>query len=203
MGKKIESNLKNMILSLALISLAASAALGMVYNLTKGPIEQANKAKEVSAITEVLPAFDNDPTASAKEAEGLTLYKGAQAEQPVGVAIKTFTDKGFSGYFSLMVGFLPDGSIHNISVLDQKETPGLGSKMKEDKFKNQFLGKNPETYKLLVKKDGGDVDAITAATISSRAYCDAVQKAYDLWKAQLTEGSSDSEPADSLKGVNQ
>ena len=77
---------------------------------------------------EVLPAFDNDPTASAKEAEGLTLYKGAQAEQPVGVAIKTFTDKGFSGYFSLMVGFLPDGSIHNISVLDQKETPGLGSK---------------------------------------------------------------------------
>lgn len=203
MGKKIESNLKNMILSLALISLAASAALGMVYNLTKGPIEQANKAKEVSAITEVLPAFDNDPTASAKEAEGLTLYKGAQAEQPVGVAIKTFTDKGFSGYFSLMVGFLPDGTIHNISVLDQKETPGLGSKMKEDKFKNQFLGKNPETYKLLVTKDGGDVDAITAATISSRAYCDAVQKAYDLWKAQLTEGSSDSEPADSLKGVNQ
>lgn len=203
MGKKIESNLKNMILSLAFISLAASAALGMVYNLTKGPIEQANKAKEVSAITEVLPAFDNDPTVSLKTMNGLTLYSGTQADQPVGVAVKTFTDKGFSGNFSLMVGFLPDGTIHNISVLDQKETPGLGSKMKEDKFKNQFLGKNPGTFKLLVKKDGGDVDAITAATISSRAYCDAVQKAYDLWKVQLTEGSSSKGPADSLKGVNQ
>ncbi|HAQ64703.1 MAG TPA: electron transporter RnfG [Bacteroidales bacterium] len=203
MGKKIESNLKNMILSLALISLAASAALGMVYNLTKGPIEQASKAKEVSAITEVLPKFDNDPTASSKTTDGLTLYTGSQADQPVGTAIKTFTEKGFSGRFSLMVGFMPDGTIHNISVLDQKETPGLGAKMKEDKFKNQFVGKNPGAFKLLVKKDGGDVDAITAATISSRAYCDAVQKAYDLWKAQLTDGSSNTSAADSLKGVNQ
>jgi electron transport complex protein RnfG len=81
-----------------------------------------------------------------------------------------------------MAGFKVDGSINNISVLEQKETPGLGTKMKEDKFKNQFLGKNPNSYKMIVKKDGGEVDAITAATISSRAYCDAMQKAYDLVK---------------------
>lgn len=190
-----------MILSLAFISVGMSAALGMVYNLTKGPIEQANKQKEVSAIKEVLPAFDNDPTTSDTTIDGLTLYYGLKDGQNVGVAIKTFTDKGFGGRFDLMVGFLPDGSINNVSVLDQKETPGLGTKMKEDKFKNQFLGKDPANFKLIVKKDGGDVDAITAATISSRAYCDAVQKAYIMWQK---EGSHKDETngADSVKGVN-
>ncbi len=182
MAQKLESNLKNMVLSLALISLVMSGALGMVYNLTKGPIEEANKAKEVAAIKEVLPQFDNDPLTTKKEVDGLTVYTGTMSGQVVGFAVKTYTEKGFSGRFDLMVGFKIDGSINNISVLEQKETPGLGTKMKEDKFKNQFLGKNPESYKLIVKKDGGEVDAITAATISSRAYCDAMQKAYDLVK---------------------
>lgn len=182
MAQKLESNLRNMVLSLALISLVMSGALGMVYNLTKGPIEEANKAKEVSAIKEVLPQFDNDPLTTKKEVDGLTVYTGTMGGQIVGFAVKTYTEKGFSGRFDLMVGFKMDGSINNISVLEQKETPGLGTKMKEDKFKNQFLGKNPESYKMIVKKDGGEVDAITAATISSRAYCDAIQKAYDLVK---------------------
>ena len=182
MAQKLESNLRNMVLSLALISLVMSGALGMVYNLTKGPIEEANKAKEVSAIKEVLPQFDNDPLTTKKEVDGLTVYTGTMGGQIVGFAVKTYTEKGFSGRFDLMVGFKMDGSINNISVLEQKETPGLGTKMKEDKFKNQFLGKNPESYKMIVKKDGGEVDAITAATISSRAYCDAMQKAYDLVK---------------------
>ena len=78
-----------------------------------------------------------------------------------------------------MAGFKPDGTIINISVLEQKETPGLGTKMAEPKFKDQFNDKNPSQYILKVKKDGGPVDAITAATISSRAFCDAVQRAYN------------------------
>ena len=84
-----------------------------------------------------------------------------------------------------MVGLLPDGSINNISVLEHKETPGLGDKMQKSKstWSDQFNGKNPANYKLKVTKDGGDVDAITAATISSRAYCDAVQRAYDTFKS--------------------
>jgi Na+-translocating ferredoxin:NAD+ oxidoreductase subunit G len=77
----------------------------------------------------------------------------------------------------LMVGLLPDGSINNISVIQQNETPGLGTKMKEPKFKDQFNKKNPSEFKFKVKKDGGHVDAITAATISSRAFCDAVDRA--------------------------
>jgi len=188
---KLESSLKNMILCLFLISMVMSAALGLVYNVTKGPIELASKKGEIDALKVVLPEFDNDPTKDAKEIDGLTYYIGTKSGQTVGYAVKTFTDKGFSGRFDLMVGLLPDGTINNIAVLSQKETPGLGDKMKTN-WKDQFKGKNPKDFKLLVKKDGGDVDAITASTISSRAFCDATQKAYDgymkNYPQQETEG---------------
>jgi len=101
----------------------------------------------------------------------------------VGFAIKSFTDKGFAGHIEIMAGFLPDGSINKVVVLSHKETPGLGTKMTEPNFSNQFLGKNPTDYRLKVKKDGGQVDAITAATVSSRAYCDALQRAFDTLNA--------------------
>jgi len=96
------------------------------------------------------------------------------------VAINTFTNEGFSGNIELMVGFLEDGTIYNTAVLSHKETPGLGDKMdkKKSNFPDQFSGKNPAEFNLKVKKDGGDVDAITAATISSRAFCDALTRAY-------------------------
>lgn len=177
---KLESSLKNMILSLFLISLFMSAALGFVYVATKGPIEQSEKKAEIDALKTVLPAFDNDPTTEAQEFEGLMFYKGTKSGELVGYAVKTFTTKAFSGRFDLMVGLLPDGTINNIAVLSQKETPGLGDKMKT-KWKDQFNGKNPKTFNMKVKKDGGEVDAITASTITSRAFCDATQKAYDAY----------------------
>ena len=100
----------------------------------------------------------------------------------MGYAVKTYTDKGFGGHVEIMAGFLPNGSIYNLTVLQHKETPGLGTKMTDPKFSKQFLGKNPADFKLRVKKDGGQVDAITAATVSSRAYCDALQRAFDKLK---------------------
>jgi Na+-translocating ferredoxin:NAD+ oxidoreductase subunit G len=201
MAKKLESNLKNMVLSLFFISAVMAAALGFVYGITKEPIEKANKEKEVQAIKEVIPAFDNDPTLSDTIIDALTFYKGTQKGNCVGYAVKTFTDKAFGGRFDLMVGFKPDGSINNIVVLEQKETPGLGTKMKEPKFKDQFNSLNISTIPgqiLKVKKDGGTIDAITASTITSRAFCDGVQKAYDIMKKNFT--TTDSTAA--LKGGN-
>lgn len=175
-----------MVLSLAMISLVMSAALGFVYISTKGPIEQTNQKKVVDAIAKVVPPFDNDPVkeqyALFADGDSVYFFPARKGDELVGTAVKTFTQKGFSGYISIMVGLLPDGSIYKTEVLDQKETPGLGTLMKEPKFKDQFEGKNVDDFKLMVKKDGGDVDAITAATISSRAYCDAVQRAIDLYK---------------------
>jgi electron transport complex protein RnfG len=184
MAKKIESTLRNMVLSLTFISMVMSAALTVVYLKTKGPIELAAKKKETDAIKKVLPAFDSDPTAGAVQNNGVTIYPVKKQETPAGYAVKTYTEKGFSGHIELMAGFLPDGSIVDISVLQHKETPGLGTKMTEEKFLVQFRGKNPGSFPLKVKKDGGQVDAITAATISSRAFCDAMQRAYDALNAK-------------------
>ena len=178
MANKLESSLKNMILSLLLISMVMSGALGFVYIITKKPIEETQKKAEVEAVKNVLPEFDNDPTKDVKNIDGLMYYVGTKSGEVVGCAVKTYTKKGFSGHFEIMVGFKPDGTIYKTAVLDQKETPGLGDKMKT-KWKDQFIEKNPTSYRLKVKKDGGDVDAITASTITSRAFCDAVTRAYD------------------------
>jgi Na+-translocating ferredoxin:NAD+ oxidoreductase subunit G len=186
MSKKLESTLLNMILSLSLISMGMSGALSIVYLKTKGPIEKASKEKEMNAIKLVLPEFDSDPLKEMREKDGLVFYPVYKQGQPAGCAIKTFSDKGFSGHIEIIAGFLPDGSIYNTQVVQHKETPGLGNKMIEPKFKDQFNNKNPGNFKLKVKKDGGDVDAITAATISSRAYCDALQKSYNAL-AQKTD----------------
>jgi len=181
MAKKLESTLMNMILSLVLISMTMSATLAFVYLKTREPIEAAARQKEIDAIKQVLPEFDSDPNQSKSVQNGVVVYRLSRQNQPVGYAIKTYTDKGFGGHVELMAGFLPDGSINKVTVLTHKETPGLGTKMADPKFSNQFIGKNPLSFTLKVRKDGGQVDAITAATVSSRAYCDALQRAYDTF----------------------
>lgn len=113
------------------------------------------------------------------EGDSLDIYPAKNEGEIVGYAVNTYSKNGFSGNISLMAGFRTDGTIINITILGQKETPGLGTKMAEPDFKNQFNDKNPAEFVLKVRKDGGAVDAITAATISSRAFCDAVQRAYN------------------------
>jgi Na+-translocating ferredoxin:NAD+ oxidoreductase subunit G len=181
---KTESTFRNMVLSLTFISFGAAACLGFVYEFTKGPIELSNLNKKLDAIKQVVPEFDNNPDQDmyrlpTGEGDSLDIYPAKKDNVVVGYAVNTYTKKGFSGNISLMAGFKPDGTIVNITVLEQKETPGLGTKMTEPRFKGQFNEKNPSNYRLKVKKDGGQVDAITAATISSRAFCDAIQRAYN------------------------
>ena len=175
MGKKLESNFTNMVVVLFSVTLIASAAVGYVNSLTAGPIEAAKQAKQVNAIREVIPGeFDNDPNADVWKSQT------ADGGELVGTAVKTYTNNGFGGKIWLMVGFNPDGSVANYSVLEHKETPGLGSKMDvwfTSNGKGNITGKTPGTQGLKVSKDGGDVDAITAATISSRAFLDAVNRA--------------------------
>ncbi len=179
-----ESTFKNMVLSLTLIALVSSAGLGFVYEFTKEPIALSVLNKKLDSIREVVPEFNNNPNDEmfmlpTGEGDSLEIYTAKKDGEIVGYAVNTYTNKGFSGYINLMAGFKPDGTIINISVLTQKETPGLGTKMADPGFKDQFMDKNPADFKLKVIKDGGPVDAITAATISSRAFCDAVQRAYN------------------------
>lgn len=189
MGSKRESNFLNMVLTLFLVAAIAALALGGVYVATKGPIALAKKKKLETAIKVVMPEFDSITTkkvASADGGDSLTFYYASKNDKVLGAAIKTSTMKGFSGKIELIVGILNDGTINNTSVLSSKETPGLGDKMdiKKSNFSVQFRDKNPANYILKVTKDGGDVDAITAATISSRAFCDAVERAYLTFEKQ-------------------
>ncbi len=193
MAKK-ESTFLNMFLALTLVTLISSAILGYVYELTKEPIARAKTERQNEALRSVLPAYNNDPVREMykKAVDGDTLYffPARKDSALVGIAVETFSPKGFGGMIRLMVGFLPDGTIHKIAVLEHNETPGLGDKMERSKsdFSLQFDGKNPKTFKLAVKKDGGNVDAITASTISSRAFCDAVERAYK--NLDLTKGGT-------------
>jgi electron transport complex protein RnfG len=181
---KTESTFRNMALSLTLIALVSSALLGFVYEVTKEPIALSNLNKKLDAIKQVVPEFNNNPNDEmfllpTGEGDSLEIYPAKKDDVIIGYAVNTYTNSGFSGNIKLMAGFKPDGSILNISVLEHKETPGLGTKMADPEFKDQFNDKNPAEFELRVKKDGGPVDAITAATISSRAFCDAVQRAYN------------------------
>ncbi len=179
-----ESTFLNMFLSLFLATMISATILGFVYVYTKGPIEKARAEKQNSALRSVLPRFNNNPVQEMykKPVDGDTLYffPARMDTTLVGTAVETFSPKGFGGMIRLMVGFLPDGTIQDVAVLELKETPGLGEKLERSKsnFSLQFQGKNPKTFKLAVKKDGGNVDAITASTISSRAFCDALERAY-------------------------
>lgn len=190
MSKK-ESTFFNMVSTLFIVALVSSTAVGYVYELTKKPIAKAQLEKKTRAISEVVPEFDNSPIDDQYVVQSdvgpLNVYPAKKGGELVGTAIETLTNQGFGGSVKLMVGLLPDGTIHDIAVLEHKETPGLGDKMEKSKsnFTQQFSGRNPKTFKLSVKKDGGDVDAITAATISSRAFCDAVQRAYRVYIKNL------------------
>ncbi|MFC2112277.1 RnfABCDGE type electron transport complex subunit G [Bacteroidota bacterium] len=191
MAKK-ESTFTNMVFTLFLVTLIASTALALVYEVTKEPIAEAKRIKKMNAISDVIPEFDNDPGAEIKKLglgkDTLYFYRARMGDKVTGIAVETFTYSGFSGLVKLMVGFTPDGSIHKISVLEHAETPGLGDKMIKSKsldkatglsWSSQFEEKDPGSFSLKVKQDDGEVDAITAATITSRAFCDAVQRAYD------------------------
>ncbi len=178
--KKLESTLKNMMLSLTCITIVAGAALAGVNMLTEETINAQKEAQKKAAIAAVLPAYAR--LADAEESDGVIIYRAYDAdEQFVGAAVQTETN-GFGGKIKLMVGFDADNKIVNYAVLEQTETPGLGTHIVEwfknaDKPGQNILGRQANG-KMTVSKDGGDVDAITAATISSRAFLSAVNAAY-------------------------
>ena len=183
MAKK-ESTLKNMLVALMVITIVSGGVLGFIYGLTKPAIDKVEENKNIKAINEVLKTDVAIATTESVVIEDLTYNLAYDAEGNfIGAAVKTYSKNGFGGKIELMVGMLADGVINKVSVLSQAETPGLGANMVNDKFKGQFDGKDPKNFKLMVKKDGGDVDAITAATISSRAVSEAIKRAADGFEA--------------------
>jgi electron transport complex protein RnfG len=185
---KLQSTFRNMFLSLSVICLTVAVLLAQVNKMTAKPIAEAKAMKLQNAISEVVPPFDNDPVAEAYlmpvgNGDSLLVYPAKKGNDVVGYAINSSSNNGFSGKIQIMVGFDTEDRIVNYAVLQHAETPGLGSKMTEW-FKNpkkqsqSIIGRDFSQGTLTVSKDGGDVDAITASTITSRAFLEAVNKAY-------------------------
>ena len=202
---KLSSSYKNMLLSLLLICLLAAGLLAKVNDMTKEPIADAKALKLEEAIKEVVPEFDNNPVnesykVATDSGDSLLVYPAKRGDEIVGFAVNSYSDNGFSGNIQVMVGFDTEKNVVNYAVLSHSETPGLGSQMlswfkpqveeyslleklfgfevKKVEAKSSIIGKSPETTQFVVSKDGGDIDAISASTITSRAFLEAVNKAY-------------------------
>ena len=191
--KKLESSLLNMVLVLTGVAVVMGGILAYVNHLTEGPIAEQKTKALADGIKSVMGADDvtvaNTDTVKENDAKGKELtyiiYQTKDAKgQDLGAAVESTTG-GFGGDLKVLVGFDPDGKILGYTLLEHAETPGLGAKA--DKWfqkgqKGDIIGKSPANP-LTVSKDGGQVDAITASTITSRAFLLAVNNAYNAYKA--------------------
>lgn len=184
----MKSTLKNMTLSLGGISAVAALALSLCYNATLEPRRQAAAEAADKAIEAVLPPFDNSPAQQAAEVDGCTVYPAVKDGKIVGAAVETVTPDGFSGDILIIVGFAAGGTLTDYVVLSQSETPGLGAKaaewFRDPSGHRSVIG---TTAELSLTKDGGSVDGITAATITSRAFVGAVNHARQVFLKYMSQ----------------
>ena len=179
--KNIEkSKMIKVILTVAVVS---GLMLSFVYLLTKEPIQNAQNKLISESMKEVVAAeFDNNPYEEKlvvqRGKEKFTIYPARQDGYVTSLILKTHSNKGYGGRLDVLVGFSLDGTVGNYKVIKHQETPGLGSRVNDDSFKKNIIGKKPDKETFKVRQDGGEIDAITGATITSRALIDAIQKAY-------------------------
>ena len=196
----MKSTLFNMVAVLFTVTLIASAGVGAVNMITADAIAEANAAATKQAISNVLPTFENTEVSEQTiDDMPIKVYTATNSGEKVGYAVESMTKSGFGGVIRMMVGFAPNGQILNVNVLQQAETPGLGTKMadEDNALLNSIKDKKAWEIEFKVKKDGGELDALTAATISSRAYYDAVERAYRAYR--VAAGFADS--ADGVSGA--
>jgi electron transport complex protein RnfG len=190
--KKLPSTLPNMILSLGLITALAGALLGVMYAVTLEPIERQEEEAKIEAIKCVAPEFNNNPEAEKQTIDvngtECVVYPARLNGKLVGAAVKSTSMNGFSGEVTIMCGFDAVGTVLDYRVLRHAETPGLGAKMemwfRDPSGARSVIGKNPGETSFYVTKDTkqhGEIDGITAATISSRAFLSAMRDAYEAY----------------------
>ncbi len=184
-------------LVLTLIAAGAGLILSLVEAVTRAPIAEQRRQETLKALKAVLPPIDNQPDADTvslvigQDKKGRDVhrvfYRGRKGEELAGVAFKVVAPDGYSGNITTMVGIKPDGTVVGIEILTHAETPGLGDKIAHDWFKAQFAGKNLDNADWRVKKDGGQFDQITGATISPRAVVKSMAKGLEFFGEHRAE----------------
>ena len=190
--------LKNTLI-LTAITVIAGFALGAVYEVTKTPIANAQEKAKQEACQQVYPeadAFDPlevDQAAAEQAIKDMgtnatvdEVYAAQMDGEEVGYVVTTTDKDGYGGNIQISVGIMSDGTVNGISILSISETAGLGMRATEPKFYNQYAGKQAERF--YVAKDGGEgepVDALSGATITSRAVTGAVNTALGYYQNAL------------------
>ena len=165
-------------LTLLLISAVVSGLLGLTNMNTEGRIAAINAEKTAKAMQEVLPADDyTEVEYTGDEANVATVYQAGDQGYVIEV-----TPSGFGGTIDMVVGVGLDGAVTGVSIINMSETSGLGANASKDSFRNQYVGKTGE---LAVSKDGGEIDALTGATITSRAVTTGVNTAIRVAAAMM------------------
>ena len=214
--KKLESSLKNMLIVLTVVSAVAAFLLAYVNDVTSTTIAKINEEALSAGVKSVLGiGADEQIATTEKTVEGYVVYEVTRDDNWVGTAVKSTDKSGFGGDIEVLVGFDQEGKILGYEVLKHAETPGLGARMGEwfrtvtsgETKKVSAIGKiffgNPDPAgshniigrdlaegELKVSKDGGDIDAITASTITSRAFLNAVNNAYKVFKGNVSDVNS-------------
>ena len=198
--KKLESSLLNMVLVLTGVAVVMGGILAYVNHLTEGPINEQKEKALADGIKTVMVCDDlvvaKTDTVRQNDAKGKELtyiiYQTKDKQgKDLGAAVESTTG-GFGGDLKVLVGFDPDGKILGYTILETAETPGLGAKADmwfQKGGKGDIIGKDP-AEPLTVSKDGGKVDAITASTITSRAFLLAVNNAYKAYKVTPVDAAS-------------
>ncbi|UOD34069.1 RnfABCDGE type electron transport complex subunit G [Deferribacteraceae bacterium V6Fe1] len=167
-----DNNFK-MVLVLTIIAAISAFILSFVYSSTKDKIADAYRQEFLRALVKVLPKYDNEPDKDVQSVEGKNVYVAKKDGQIVAYAVKTTSNKGYGGDIDVLLGVSMDGKITGIEIIKHAETPGLGSKIETETFKQSFKGLTVND-KIAVKKDGGVIDQFSGATISPRAVSEAV-----------------------------
>ena len=184
--KKLESSLRNMVFVLVVAAMVTGGLLAWVNHITETPIRQQAKL----ALAEGIKMVMGGKPVKVERVDSISQWVDNKEScfvihhiQGGGAAVETVT-MGFGGDLKLLVGFSADGAILGYTVLQHAETPGLGAKADawfQRGHKGNIIGKSPRQAPLTVKQDGGGVDAITASTITSRAFLKAVNQAYEAY----------------------
>ena len=189
-----------LIVTLTLICVVAAVALSFVHQITLKPIAHQKRLEKVRALKKVLPTYDNHPDKDILKVEGdkgeIEVNLAQKKGKLIAVAFKVVSHKGYGGNIDILMGVDMQGKITGIEILSMAETPGLGARIEEPAFKNQFVGRTLKNTRWAVKKDGGDIDQITGATISPRAVTDALHHGLELFEKKIL-------PALKSKGSNQ
>ena len=165
-----------LIFCLSLISAICAGVLASINEVTKEAIKQIAAKRTLDAAAAVMPpSVDKSKVEELKGSDGIFVGKDATGKI-AGYAIKGSDPSGYGGEIVLMVGFTPDCRISTYQKLVAMETPGLGTQLSSPAFMKQFEGLDASSP-ISVKKDGGTIEAITSATITSRAVCGAINNA--------------------------